>query len=355
MSDLIFAGEIDWSCVTDADVGAAMVSFFRQNPQALPKKVKAAIAQATIMQDQINRTIEKADAEERNAKFGEWVELFLKSKSSNTRKNYQYALDRLFAFCRAEGIEAANLTYEQARRFTTSPQLASNNKRGGRRNENSIRTDIAAVSALYSELDRLSEGKIRNPFIRIDTKPSKQRASGKAVPNDEEVAAILENTDGVARAAIAVMSYRGLRIGALPGLELTTYGGKTTFETFTKGKPQTGVMPKEAMDAIKQAGLDTKTPFAGIDVKVLTKKVEAQLNRVAAMNGLIPGQVVTRKIHGKPKDIVVADYSCHSFRHYYAVTEYNKDFNVDRVRKLLNHSDLNTTQVYLQSLGCIEE
>ena len=113
-------------------------------------------------------------------------------------------------------------------------------------------------------------------------------------------------------------------------------------------------MPKAAMDAIEAAGLSRKTPFDGVDVKTLTKRIEAALNRLAAA-GLIAGQAVTRKIHGKPKDVVVADYSCHSFRHFYAVTEYGKDHDIDRVRRLLNHADLNTTQTYLQSLGCIEE
>ena len=355
MADLILdEGELDWS-ITDDEAGQALVAYFRAHPRALPKKVKAAVAQAAIMQDQINRTIEEADAEERRAKFSEWVELFLSGrKSKETRKNYQYALDRLLAFCRAEGIDAACLTYEQARRFTTSPQLANNNKRGGRRAEQSIRTDIAAVSSLYSELDRLSEGKIRNPFLRIDTKPGKERASDKAVPTAKELSAILANTSGQVRAAIAVMAYRGLRIGALPELTLATRDGKTTFNAFTKGKPQAGVMPSEAMDAIEQAGLSRKKPFEGAGVKTLTKRIERELDRLAG-KGLIAGHTAERMINKKIKTVTVSDYSCHGFRHFYAVAQYEATRDIEKVRRLLNHADLNTTQAYLQSLGLLEE
>ena len=355
MGDLIFKDELPLADIAEGYIGEAMIAYYRAHPSELPENVRKAIAARAMIRDQENRLIEKADAQERKAKFAEWVELFLsRRKSKKTRENYKYAIDRLFAFCTDEGIDAACLTYEQACRFTTSPQLAKNNKRGGRRSEQSIRVDIAAVSSLYSELDRLSEGKIRNPFLRIDTKPGKQRAAGKAVPTGAELEAILANTSGQVRAAIACMSYRGLRIGALSELELAPRGGKTTFNAFTKGKAQAGVLPKEAMEAIEAAGLSRKTPFEGVDVQTLTKRIEAALNKLAAQ-GLIPGQAVTRKIHGKPKTVTVADYSCHSFRHFYAVTEYERDHDIDRVRKLLNHADLNTTQVYLQSLGLLEE
>ena len=354
MSDLIFRNELPLEEITDGEAEDFFLTLFRNNPGALPEKWRQAALQYAAIRDHADRIKERADAAERKAKLDEWVSLFLDTrKSAKTRENYQAAIERLKAFCLARGIEPSSLTYEQARQFTTSTEL-SEKKAGGRRSEQSIRVDIAAISSLYSELDRLSEGKIRNPFIRIDTKPSKQRASGKAVPTAAELEAILENTQGEVRAAIACMAYRGFRIGALAELRLATRDGKTTFTTSTKGKAQSGTLPQAALEAIDRAGLSRKAPFAELGTEKLQKRIERELDRLAA-RGLVAGHSAERMINHKPKDVVVADYSCHSFRHFYAVQEYGKDRDIERVRRLLNHADLNTTQAYLQSLGCIEE
>ena len=113
-------------------------------------------------------------------------------------------------------------------------------------------------------------------------------------------------------------------------------------------------MPSEAMDAIEQAGLSRKKPFEGVDVKTLTKRIERELDRLAG-KGLIAGHTAERMINKKPKDVVVSDYSCHGFRHFYAVAQYEATRDIEKVRRLLNHADLNTTQAYLQSLGLLEE
>ena len=43
---------------------------------------------------------------------------------------------------------------------------------------------------------------------------------------------------------------------------------------------------------------------------------------------------------------VNGNISCHTARKIYAVTEYKKDFNVARVKKLLNHSSEAVTMIY---------
>ena len=353
MADLIFRDELNLMDIAEGDIGEAIIAYYRANPGKLSSKDRAAIAKFALMQDQANKAIEKADAAEQAAKFEKWTQLFFESrKSKRTRAVYEAALERLKAFCEGRGIELSQIEYADAVDFTLSDELKQG-KRGARGGQ-SIRLDIAAVSSLYSELERLSKGKIRNPFLRLQTKPCKKRDGDKAVPTETELETILANTSGQVRAAIAVMAYRGLRIGALPELELATRSGKTAFNAFTKGKAQAGVMPKEAMEAIEAAGLNRKKPFADVSVDTLKMRIQRELDRLAG-KGLIAGQAVTRKIHGKPKAVTVSDYSCHSFRHFYAVTEYERDHDINRVRKLLNHADLNTTQVYLQSLGLLEE
>ena len=354
MSDLIFAGELDLAAIDEGEIAQAMIAYYRANPGKLSGKDRAAIAKFAIMQDQANREIEAVDAAERKAKFAQWTELFFESrKSKRTREVYRAAFDRLLAFCKREGIEPSSIDYEEATRFTLSRELRQGAR--GERSEQSARLDISAVSSLYSELERLSRGKIVNPFIRLATKPGKKRGGGKAVPTASELEAILANTSGQVRAAIACMAYRGFRVGALPELRLTTKEGKTRFETFTKGKAQGGDMPSEAMDAIDRAGLSRKAPFEGLSVDNLKMRIQRELDRLAD-EGLIAGHAVKRKINGKAQARTVSDYSCHSFRHFYAVAVYGQSGkDIEKVRRLLNHADLNTTQAYLQALGLLEE
>jgi site-specific recombinase XerD len=44
-------------------------------------------------------------------------------------------------------------------------------------------------------------------------------------------------------------------------------------------------------------------------------------------------------------------YSCHDFRHFYAIIEYRKDKDVKRVQGLLFHSGIQATDRYLRGLG----
>ena len=150
------------------------------------------------------------------------------------------------------------------------------------------------------------------------------------------------------------MSKRGFRIGALKGLHLRTKNGKTTFETITKGKAQNGTIAADIVEVITAAGLPKIEPFAGISTATLTMRIERALDRLAE-RGIIPGYETTLIINGKPQARTCSKFSCHSFRHFFATAEYKKNGDIERLRKLLNHADIGTTQIYLQSLGLIDE
>lgn len=327
----------------------------RANPESLTLEETAVIGNLAKILDQANRRIKEADQMELSSRYTEWKALFLDGfKSKATRRSYEKAISRLEAFCEAERIEPTELRHEGAKRFAQSSFCRGKEEGGGERAPESIRLTLTAVSSLYSEMSRLSEGAVYNPFLRLKAKPQAARTKDKAVPTEAELDAILANTSGEVRAAIACMSYRGLRIGALPSLTLTTRNGKTTFRTVTKGKEQRGELPKAAMDAIEAAGLSRKKPFEGMKETTLAKRVERELDRLAAQ-GLIAGHKAERMINHKAQTVTVSDYSCHGFRHFYAIAEYNEDFDIERVRRLLNHSTLTITQTYLQSLGLLGE
>jgi integrase len=45
-----------------------------------------------------------------------------------------------------------------------------------------------------------------------------------------------------------------------------------------------------------------------------------------------------------------AAYSAHDFRHYFAITEYQKDKDIYKLSKLLDHTNIAVTETYLKSL-----
>jgi integrase len=138
------------------------------------------------------------------------------------------------------------------------------------------------------------------------------------------------------------MTTRGLRAGALPSLEFK--GGK--YHGRSKGKPLTendtaGItLPPEALGAIRAANLDIKKPFAW-------KTKHRTGNTANAIEGRINYYIGKLYHAGK----IGASYSCHDFRHLFAIQEYKKNKDIFRLSKLLNHAGIQITQIYLKSLG----
>jgi site-specific recombinase XerC len=126
---------------------------------------------------------------------------------------------------------------------------------------------------------------------------------------------------------------RGLRVGALPSLTIT---GKK-FKARSKGKDISGeILDPELIAKIRTSGLqDLKEPFRNTTETQLADRIRK----------------VTKKMH-KAGEIAAA-YSIHDFRHLYAITEYQKDKDLYRVMGLLNHTSIQTTEIYLKGLGII--
>jgi integrase len=136
------------------------------------------------------------------------------------------------------------------------------------------------------------------------------------------------------QAIIKTLALRGLRAGALPTLTRSAgrYYGTSKGKKLTEGATEGVILPQEALDAIEKAGLDIKKPFAPYKTDALEKRVTYRTGKLFR--------------EGKIK----AAYSCHDFRHFFAVREYQKDKDIFRVSKLLNHADVSITQKYLRGL-----
>jgi integrase len=132
------------------------------------------------------------------------------------------------------------------------------------------------------------------------------------------------------------MAYRGLRAGALAAM--SAWGGR--FETKSKGKTIRGSLPEKAVKAAEAAGLSLKKPFEGLAANNLEKKVEYYVKALYRQ-----GKLSRLDTEGKP-----VIFSCHSFRHFFAVSEYGKNKDIYRLKELLGHSDISVTDKYLRSL-----
>jgi site-specific recombinase XerD len=243
-----------------------------------------------------------------------------KSNSSHTRIGYHAALNRFDTWVNRAGLSPLALTPAQADDFIYSIK--------GDASPATIRRDVAACSSFFTFLERRKKG-IKNPFRGTKARPSKKVSRKIEIPIPEEFKIILDSIPPLEKAIVSVLAGRGLRVGALPFLEL--WGTKYT--SHSKGKDINGTLPLEAITAIKVAGLDLRHPFTGFTVNALELKIKYQM----------------RKLYQAGR--IKARYSCHDFRHYFAVREYEKGQDIFRLSKLLNHAGVQITQVYLQGLS----
>jgi len=252
-------------------------------------------------------------------------EMFLnnagRTDSKHTRRGYRSALARLEAYAERAHISPLELTPARADDFIYSIK--------GNGAAASVRRDIAACSSFFTWLERRHEG-IKNPFRGTKARPAQKTEKDLVIATAAEVKKIITNLPAYEAAAVSVMAFRGLRIGALPGMEIN--GNR--FKTRSKGKDISGELPGNVLAAIKAANPeDKKRPFAGITGEALAKRIEYHIG----------------KLHKAGK--IKAEYNCHSFRHFFAVTEWGKDKDIKRIQKLLSHSGIQVTDRYLRSLG----
>jgi site-specific recombinase XerD len=244
--------------------------------------------------------------------------------SEYTRSAYCAALDRFEQYADKHSIKYLMLTPTQADDYIYF--LKSEGRAPA-----SIRRDISAVSAFFTFMERRHPN-LKNPFRGTRARPQKKSVRKTEIPTPEEVIIINGNLPPLEKAITAVMYGRGLRAGALPPMSL--WGAH--YSSRSKGKDISGDLPTFAIDAIKAAALDGRTPFVQFSVNAIELRIKHQMERLYGSG------------------IIRFRYSCHDFRHFYAVTEYQKDHDIHRLSKLLDHSSIAITETYLKSLGKVD-
>jgi site-specific recombinase XerD len=244
--------------------------------------------------------------------------------SAHTLKAYRAALHRLEIWCAPQGLSPLELSPAQADDWIEAEKAQG-------RSSSSVRLAVAGASAFYAWLER-RHPKMKNPLRGSRARPLIEPRRCLAVPSEEEIQELQIAAAPVLRAAIAVMSEAGLRVGALPALAI--YGER--FKTITKGKEQAGLMPEEARRAIERAGLALRAPFTGLTAQQIADRFRYLSKRLKEA-----GKIQER-------------YSVHDLRHAFAVKRYQQTHDVYAVEKALGHANVAVTEHYLRSLG-IEE
>ena len=242
-------------------------------------------------------------------------------QSAHTRRGYSNALGKLEAWAGGHGINPLELTAAQADDFIYSLKASGSASA-------SVRLAAAAASSFYTFLHRRHE-EIDNPFRGTKARPKEKAARPLAIPSAPEVETILRELPPVWAAAVSLMAGLGLRCGALPGLSIK--GGR--FVSHSKGKDISGEITEEITERIKAAGLPLREPFAGRT----TNSIELAIG------------YYIKKLFQEGK--VSAAYSCHDFRHYFAVSHYRKHRDIYAVQRALNHASIAITERYLRSIG----
>lgn len=279
-----------------------------------------------------------------------------KTKSRATKDGYFYALQEIEKYCSLQNIESP-LLFNSAMADDFIYYLTNNarNKFSKPLAPATIRRDVAGVSSFFTFLSRRHDF-IKNPFLGTKARPEKKTVNRAVYPTARELELIineisnngykdiraLSNNRKELSAITYLMAYRGLRCGAFQNLIIKkTDGNIYQFETTTKGKTQRGTLPEICINALHNAGIKTTAR----EIKPFTNWTSDKVKNYF--------KYYTNKLYGKNNliHVINAPYSCHDLRHFYALQEYAKDKDIYRLKELLNHSSIATTEIYLRNLG----
>lgn len=279
------------------------------------------------------------------------------AKSPYTKEAYNLALARLEMYLSMQSKSFAELTTLEADKFIQSRFLykplshGTLNMCGADHSSASIRKDASCIGAFYSFVQRISNNEIANPFRGTRAKPAFKSVKELIVPTKEDVSAILNSKDipRNLKAGIAIMALRGIRVGGLPSL-IIDYANQS-FSTTSKGKLYKGHLTEaETLGDIPVLNFfrvfeGKKKPFNDMNAPQIKIQIAYWMQKLC-------------------KECVISNrYSCHDFRHHFAVAQYRGDYadanrdankgDIYKLQKMLNHSSISITETYLKTLNLI--
>ena len=244
-----------------------------------------------------------------------------KTKSNHTKRQYKNGLNKLEEYCRINNKNILFIKAREADDFITEVNSSELSNL-------SIRALVSSCSSFFSFLERRYPF-IKNPFRGTKTRPPVKNKKRLEVPTKKEIELIIKDiSDPLIKMAIIFIMECGVRVGALPKLEIKN----NKYYSYSKGKEISWKVTDKAIKELKKNKLDIETPFKNKSSEVIRNIFYRSSKRLYEQ--------------GKIK----AAYSIHDIRHYFAVTFYKQTRDIELIRKALNHSNIAITGLYLRSL-----
>jgi integrase len=299
--------------------------------ESLPKELLNEIAQRVVLNRLLNKFDYLVDTVSIDHK-AEVVDFLSKYRSVPSRKTYYTGLLKLVEYSNAIKVKLLDFTLDDADNYVR--WLVARNYSPAY-----VDTLIAAASSYcehlvrkhFSAPSRSSRPAFINPFRGVKGKPTKDPVRETVVPDEDEVKIIMDEAGYKLRLALALMAKSGLRVGALPSF---TVNG-LNFTCLSKGTIHSGILDKDVLKYF--SGLRSRMPFREENPNKIKHRV----------------RILTALLH--KKGLIKAVYSCHDFRHYFAIQEYSKDKDIYRVSKLLGHRSIVITEAYLKGLKALPQ
>lgn len=244
-----------------------------------------------------------------------------KTKSNHTKRQYKNGLNKLEEYCRINNKNILFIKAREADDFITEVNSSELSNL-------SIRALVSSCSSFFSFLERRYPF-IKNPFRGTKTRPPVKNKKRLEVPTKKEIELIIKDiSDPLIKMAVIFIMECGVRVGALPKLEIRN----NKYYSYSKGKEISWKVTDKVIKELKKNNLTFNAPFKNKSSEVIRNIFYRSSKRLY--------------VQGKIK----AAYSIHDIRHYFAVTLYKKTKDIELIRKALNHSNIAITGLYLRSL-----
>lgn len=315
--------EIKAIIADDTEIKAAIL----QNPDYVKRLLQESIIDEIKADIAQKKAVMRYDWKQEATDFLKHCEL----KSKHTAKAYRYALQDFQKWILQKGIETP---------FAITPNIADSyiyDLQTQGKAAATIRQHIGGLSAFFGGVERKSNYAIKNCFRGSRALPRKKPTKHieNEIPTEnlklfkKDVMTIINaETCKELKTMIVIMAFRGLRAGSFQNM--TFHGGK--FFTTSKGKEISGTLPAICLEAIEKAGLGKNKPFAMWNSAKVSSTFQYHIKRLYAAG----------KISYK--------YSAHDLRHFFALSEYTRNKDIYALSKLLGHSSISITEIYLRGL-----
>ncbi|MEI0699999.1 site-specific integrase [Brachyspira intermedia] len=244
-----------------------------------------------------------------------------KTKSNHTKRQYKNGLNKLEEYCKMNNKNILFIKAREADDFITEVNSSELSNL-------SVRALVSSCSSFFSFLERRYPF-MKNPFRGTKTRPPVKNKKRLEVPTKKEIELIIKDiSDPLIKVAIIFIMECGVRVGALPKLEIRN----NKYYSYSKGKEISWKVTDKIIKSLKQNNLSFNNPFKNKSSEVIRNIFYRS----------------SKRLYNQGK--IKAAYSIHDIRHYFAVTLYKQTKDIELIRQALNHSSIAITGIYLKSL-----